>query len=279
MDFIVQLPPTIVRPGQSKGYDAILVCVDRLTEMVKLVSTFTTVTAEGTAKLFIANVFADHGMPLSIVTDRGSVFTGTFWSALLTSLGTRHNKTTAFHPQADGQTERVNRVLEDMLRHYVGGYHHTDWDTYLPMAQFAINNSYHSSIGTTPIRLNNGRDPNVPLSIRPIARDVPHAARFSTDMQSAMAEAKKCMEAAQQRMKVYYDKHRRDVTFAVGDKVLLSTKHINLQRAGGGESCRKLMPRYIGPFPVLEVVGKGAYKLELPHTLSRIQCMLTQTVP
>jgi hypothetical protein len=110
----------------------------------------------------------------------------------------------------------------------------------------------------------------VPLTIRPITRDVPHAARFSTDMQSAMAEAKKCMEAAQQRMKVYYDKHRRDVTLAVGDQVLLSTKHINLQRAGGGESCRKLMPRYIGPFPVLEVIGKGAYKLELPHTLSRI---------
>ena len=87
MDFIVQLPPTTVRPGQSKGYDAILVCVDRLTKMVKLIPTFTTVTAEGTAKLFVANVFADHGMPLSIVSDRGSVVTGTFWSTLLQALG------------------------------------------------------------------------------------------------------------------------------------------------------------------------------------------------
>jgi hypothetical protein len=270
MDFIVQLPPTALRLGQAQGYDAILVFVDRLTKMVKLAPTYTTCTAEETAKLFLAHVFADHGLPDSIITDRGSVFTGTFWTTLLQSLGTKHCKTTAFHPQADGQTERVNRVLEDMLRHYVGSTHQTDWDVYLPMAQFAINNSRHSATSTTPFRLNYGRDPKLPLSVRPITRDVPSVERFSQDMQSAMADAKRCLEAAQQRMKLYYDKHHRHVEYSVGTQVLLSTKHINLQRAAGGDSCRKLMPRYIGPFPIEKVVGKGAYKLTLPAPLRRL---------
>jgi hypothetical protein len=115
MDPIVQLPPTLARPGQTEGYDAILVCVNnRLTNMVKVIPTFTTVTAECTAKLCIANV-----------SNRGSVFTGTFWSTLLQMQNTRRNTTTAFHPQADGQTERVNRVLEHMLRHYMVTTIHT----------------------------------------------------------------------------------------------------------------------------------------------------------
>lgn len=184
-------------------------------KMVKLAPTYTTCTAEETAKLLLAHVFADHGLPDSNITDRGSVFTGTFWTTLLQSLGTQHCKTTAFHPQSDGQAERVNRVLEDMLRHYVGSTHQTDWDVYLPRAQFAINNSRHSATSTTPFRLNYGRDPKLPMSVKPMTREVPSVERFSKDMQASMADAKRCLESAQQRMKLYYDKHHRHVEYSV----------------------------------------------------------------
>jgi hypothetical protein len=153
MDFVTGLP---VMP---KGHDAIIVFVDRLTKMVHLVATTTNVDATGTAALFRDHVWKLHGLPLDIVSDRGSVFVGKFFTALLGLIGVTHNRLTAFHPQTDGQTERVNRVMEEMLRHYVMNSSQLTWELGLSAAEFAINNSYHESIGTTPFRANAGRDP------------------------------------------------------------------------------------------------------------------------
>ena len=111
MDFITQLPMT------KNGNDAIFVVVDRLTKMAHFIPTKTTATAEDTARLFLDNVFRLHGLPEEIISDRDSKFNGNFWQALFESLGTRLGMSTAFHPQTDGQTERMNRTLEDMLRH------------------------------------------------------------------------------------------------------------------------------------------------------------------
>lgn len=266
MDFISQLPRTPARENCKQGYDAILVFVDRLSKMVHLVPTFTTVTAIGTARLFASAVFARHGLPKDIVTDRGSVFTGKFMTELLRLLGTKHNRSTAFHPQSDGQTERVNRVLEDMLRHYVGDLRHSNWDECLPAAEFAINNAFHESIGTTPFRLVYGRDPRLPLSI-PSTSKVPSAAQFADQMSQGLMAAKRCMQAAQKRQKAYYDAGRRHVEFQEGEEVLLSTKNIQLKRSGDVSSTPKLMPKWVGPFKVTAVVGNGAYKLALPSTL------------
>lgn len=266
MDFIVQLPVTDPRPGMAKGYDAILVFVDRLSKMVHILPTYTTASAVDTAHLFAQAVFSKHGMPKDIVTDRGSVFTGKFMTELLRLIGTKHKPSTSFHPQTDGQTERVNRVLEEMLRHYVGVVDHRSWDRYLPVAEFAINNAHHESTGTTPFRLVYGRDPRTPLSI-PGASKVPTAAQFAHDMSEALAAAKRCMQAAQQRQKAYYDAGRRDVVFKEGEEVLLSTKHITLRKIGDNTTTSKLMPKWIGPFKVIQAIGKNAYKLDLPTTL------------
>jgi hypothetical protein len=263
MDFIVQLPKT------ANKHDAVIVFVDRLSKMVHLAPTHTTVTAEGTARLFVDTVFRHHGIPKDIVTDRGSVFTGKFFQELLRLIGTKHNRTTAYHPQSDGQTERVNRVLEDMLRHYVGSLRHTDWDTCLATAEFAINNAYHESIGTTPFRMCYGKDPYLPLSL-PTGTNVPSAGQFAQELQDTVESAKRCMQAAQQRQKAYYDAGRRDVVFTEGEEVLLSSKNLKLKRAGSLASTNKLMPKWIGPFVVIKVVGKGAYKLDLPPTMSQI---------
>ena len=261
MDFISQLPKT------AEGYDAILVFVCRLTKLTHLAKTTTTVNSEGTAQLFVDHVWKHHGVPENIVTDRGSVFVGKFLTEVMRLIGTKHNRTTAFHPQSDGQTERVNRVLEDMLRHYVSQTEHGEWDQHLAAAEFAINNAYHESIGTTPFRLNHGRDPRMPVTIR--ASAVPSAAQFADRISNGIATAKHCMEAAQQRQKRYYDQHRRDVTFELGTDVLLSTKNIHMRAPTGRKSTPKLLPKWIGPFKVLEKVGESnlAYKLELPSTL------------
>eukprot|EP00955_Chlamydomonas_euryale_P039162 351314-Chlamydomonas_euryale.AAC.4 len=117
--------------------------------MTHTAPTFTACNAEEAALLFMSHVVKHHGLPESIITDRGTQLTGTFWEACMHMLGTKHSKTAAFHPQSDRQTERINCVLEEMLRHYVGGLLHTNWHVYLPMAEYAINNK----VGFTTQRL------------------------------------------------------------------------------------------------------------------------------
>ena len=147
MDFITQLPTT------TEGHDAIFVVVDRLTKMVHLIPTHSSVTAIETAHLFINNVLKLHGFPANFVSDRDPRFRSTFWKELLRCCNCYGHLSSSYHPQSDGQTERANRILEDILRHYVGPFH-TDWDQHLACAEFAINNSYQESIKTTPFRLN-----------------------------------------------------------------------------------------------------------------------------
>jgi len=262
MDYITDLPRT------KDGYNAILVFVDRLTKMTHLCKCTTNVDSLGTAILFVDHVWKHHGTPMHIVSDRGSTFVGKFMTEVMRLIGAKHNRSTAFHPQTDGQTERVNRVLEDMLRHYVGEIDHTEWDTCLPTAEFAINNSYHESIGTTPFRLNNGRDPRLPLSL-PLTQTspVPSAAQFADRMQEGLESAKKCLAAAQARQKRYYDKCHREVSFTTGEQVLLRSKNIHMRTAQGRRSTPKLLPKWLGPFTVDKPVGAVSYKLDLPASM------------
>jgi len=273
MDFVTQLPVT------ATGFTAILVCVDRLTKMVRLAPCHDTSTAEDVARIFLDRVFANHGLPEEIVSDRDAKFTSRFWEALCDELHMVQSKSTAFHPQSDGNTERVNRVMEDMLRHVVIADHST-WDKHLSLVEFAINNAHHESIQSTPFMLNYGRHPETPIS-RKIKRDaersvnalkhaarttpckVPAVAEFVSHMESLVARAKTALEAAQQRQKAYADRKRRLVTFAVGDKVLLNTKHLSLKMPGAS----KLYPKFVGPFLVVQKVNDVAFKLELPPSM------------
>jgi hypothetical protein len=259
MDFITQLPRT------RDGFDAILVFVDRLTKMCHLIKCRTDIDAEGTAQLFVDHVWKLHGVPIHVVSDRGSVFVGKFMTEVLRLIGAKHNRSTAFHPQTNGLTEGVNRILEDMIRHYIGELSHNEWDTCLSTAEFAINNSHHESTGTTPFRLNFGRDPRLPLSIPdPATSKVPSAASFADRMQEGLTTAKKCLVAAQQRQKRQYDKSHREVSFNEGDQVLLSTKHINMRTPTGKRTTKKLLPKWIGPFAIEKRIGSVAYRLSLP---------------
>ncbi|MBW0543496.1 hypothetical protein O181_083211 [Austropuccinia psidii MF-1] len=151
MDFITQLP-------LSSNFDSILVVVDRFSKMSILIPAYSTITALDLAQLFISHVFSKHGLPISIVSDRGSLFFSSFWTQLCQQLKISRDLSTAFHPETDGQTDRVNQILEQYLWMYVG-YHQYDWHTWLPLAEFAYNNAEHSSTKQSPFLTIYGRNP------------------------------------------------------------------------------------------------------------------------
>ncbi|KAE9023752.1 hypothetical protein PF005_g4797 [Phytophthora fragariae] len=134
--------------------------------MVRLASVRKSVTAPQAAQLFVDNVFRNHGLPEAFVSDRDPRFVSHFWQHLFRLLGTRLDMSTAGHPQTDGQTERVNRVLEDILRS-VCAAEPTTWSTLLSQVEFALNNAVHSSTGFTPFYVNGLRHPRTPLTLTP----------------------------------------------------------------------------------------------------------------
>ncbi len=156
MDLITGLPKT------RTGHDAIWVVVDRLSKCAHFAATTTNADAEDIAELLRTRVYMNHGSPLEIVSDKDPHLTSKFTQALFRLTGCRSAFSTAFHPQTDGQTERVNRILEDYFRHYVGP-RQVDCNKHLPEAEFACNNSWQASINTTPFCLTYGQDPVIPF--------------------------------------------------------------------------------------------------------------------
>ena len=146
MDFVVHLP-------KSDSYDAILVVVCRLTKMKHFIACRDTCGADEVARLYLNNVWKLHGLPRTVISDRGPQFVGRFWEHLTHRLGIQSLLSTAFHPETDGQTERANSFLEQYLRAQVS-YLQDDWSRWLPLAEFALNNALNESIKTTPFFAN-----------------------------------------------------------------------------------------------------------------------------
>ena len=263
MDLITQLPKT------KSGNDAIVVWVDKLSKMVHYAATTTNIDAPGLATLTFHNVVRLHGIPLSIITDRDPRFTSHFWQNLWKLAGTKLNMSTAYHPQSDGQTERANQTLEAMLRSYVN-IHHNDCDTLLTSVEIAYNNSVQASTGFSPFYLNYGQEIDMPLAHSlPSVNDInsapnPTSIELLHRLKDNIDKAKQLMVEAQERQKKYADQSRRELTFDVGDMVMLSTS--NLRKVG---RAAKLLPRYIGPYPIAQVISSTAYKLTLPPEMTQ----------
>jgi hypothetical protein len=157
MDFVVGLPLT------SHRHNAILVIVDKLTKSAHFILVRYTYNISDVAHVFVSEVIHLHGIPMKIISDRDSRFTSRFWTSLQSTLGTQLNLSTAYHPETDGKTKRVNQVMEDMLRMYFMD-NQTQWDKYLPSVEFAYNNSFHSSIGMSLYEALYGRPCRMPMS-------------------------------------------------------------------------------------------------------------------
>jgi transposase InsO family protein len=261
MDFITDLPPSKI---DGRVYDSILVIVDRFTKLSRYIPVTKTITAAELAEVFIQKVYKDFGCPKGITTDRGSVFTSSFWKTVMFYLQIRRRLSTAFHPQTDGQTERQNQVLEFYLRTYCD-YRQEDWASKLALAEFTYNNSVHASTGSTPFRMLYGFNPELGSNVGDdiLEGGAPAAAERIKLLQDEREVVAQKLRVASESYKKFYDTKHKKTRFRVGDLVLLSTKHLRQLRPS-----RKLSDKFLGPFTVKRVVYDHgqAYQLELPPT-------------
>jgi transposase InsO family protein len=190
MDFIVGLPRT------QSGYDSIWVIVDRLTKVAHFIPVKTTYTGPRFVDLYIARIVCLHGVPKRIVSDRGSQFTSRFWQKLHESLDTRLNFSLAYHPQTDGQTERVNQILEDMLR-ACALKNKTSWDKNLPYAEFSYNNSYQTSLKMSPFEALYGRKCRTPLYWNETGESQVFGPEILRDVERQVQQIRKNLRTAQ----------------------------------------------------------------------------------
>jgi hypothetical protein len=253
MDFITDLP-------ESEGCDQLWVIIDRYTKMAHFIPLPKVgKTASDLAKIFAREIWRLHGIPSDIVSDRDSRFTSETWKEFLQLLGIRPRMSTAFHPQTDGQTERLNQTIEAYLRSFVT-HEQDDWVSLIPMAEFAYNNSVTTATGISPFYANygfhpTGTNPAAVATLNPASKIYAHW------MIAIHEEAVKSLEKAREHMRRYADPHRKDApAYQVGDLVMLNGRNIQTRRPS-----RKLDHKKHGPFQIEQIVSPLAVKLTLPR--------------
>jgi hypothetical protein len=203
-----------------------MVVVDRRTKMVMFIPTATEVDAVGSAKLFFRNWYRLHGLPSKIISDRDGRLISKFWREPFRLMQTKLAMLASHHPQADCQTEKMNRALEEMARHYVD-YAQNNWDELLPGIEHAYNSSVHAASGESLISLTYGQAPQSLTDLMKIPSEtaVESVSEFVKRIHDMAGKAKETIEKANKSAALYSNKSRRDFQFGVGDKVLLSTKY------------------------------------------------------
>lgn len=255
MDFIDGLPT-------SNGKNSILVVVDRLSKSAHFIALSHPYSAKVVAEKFVDGIVKLHGMPRTIISDRDPIFVSHFWREFFKMSGTQLKMSSAYHPQTDGQSEVVNRCIEQYLRSFV--YQQPrKWFSLLPWAEFWYNTTFHISTGMTPFQALYGRlPPTIPLyhegssSVHEVDQNL-----LSRD--ALLSQLKSNLAAATNRMKQYADSKRRDVQYEVGDWVFLKL-HPYRQHSVSVRTYPKLACKFYGPYQIEEKIGPVAYKLQLP---------------
>uniref|UniRef100_A0A2N9HZR1 Reverse transcriptase n=1 Tax=Fagus sylvatica TaxID=28930 RepID=A0A2N9HZR1_FAGSY len=268
MDFIEGLP-------KSNKQNVILVVVDRLTKFVHFMALAHPYTAAKVADLFMKNVFKLHGMPTSIVSDRDTAFTANFWQELFKIQEVELAMSSSYHPQTDGQTEVVNRSLEQYLRAFAGDKPSL-WVHWLPMAEFWFNTNYHTSTKMTPFEALYGYEPPTVMDYIPGTTKVAAVDDYLHQQQGIIGLLKENLLSTQSRMKSQADKHRLERSFQVGEWVFLRLQPFRQKSVSRKHG--KLAARFYGPFQIVEKVGAVAYRLELPeeaqiHNVFHVSCL------
>ncbi|OWZ06736.1 Retroelement [Phytophthora megakarya] len=252
MDLVTGLPV-------SGGFDAICVLVGRLNKRARYLPTRKAADAAEIAKIFFDQIIVIHGLPRSIVFDHDPRSLHQLSQELMSTLYVPLHMTVAHRAQADGQSELQIRTLEDVLRCTVSNYG-DDWLQRLPSIEFAHASLVSSSISKAPIEFDTGRQLPTRLWF------IPSQNQFLADRQAAIVHAKEQLAKAEERQTKFYDRHRVDTRFttsALLNKNLSSPDYDISQ----DPTKNKLLPRWIGPFPIAKGIGTNAYKLVLPTVL------------
>jgi len=262
MDFIMPLP-------KSNGYTGILVVVDRLTKMSHFIPIKRDITAIETAEMLMKYIFKNHGLPDKIISDRGSQFAVNVIQEMYKKLNIMVALSTAYHPQTDGQTERVNQDLETYLRLFIN-HRQDDWAKWLHLAEFAYNNRQHSTTKVSPFMANNLSQPRWSLEGKFENMIHPGAEEQLKEMKEMENELKACLNIAAEKMKELYDKG--DIPeFQEGDFVFLDARNLKEKIQSKDEPTRamtrKLRKKRVGPYKILQKLSSLSYKLELPDEL------------
>ena len=260
MDFIGPLPLS-AEPLTGVRYDSILVLVDRLTKYCYFVPTLTTATAEDMAFIFMKTIVSRHGVPQELITDRDKLFTSQFWQSFTDLLGIHHKLSTSFHPQTDGQTERMNQTLEQYLRCYLN-YEQDNWVKLLPLAQLAVNNR-KTSTGISPFYANHGIHPDLQRNARGLKPIAEKARREITEITKLHQAISEDMEFINKKMAKFANRKRVEgPPLQEGEMVYISTKNIKTKRPS-----KKLDHTRIGPYRILEKRSTTVCKLDLPKSM------------
>lgn len=245
-DMIVKLPV-------SGGFDSILVVIDSLSKFGHFIPCKEAMNAKEVAEIFLRDVWKLHGTPEKTVSDRGTQFNNKFLRHLYKRLGIKPSFSSAYHPETDGQTERVNQSVEHFLRAYIG-HEQDDWHKWLPLAEFAYNNAVHSATGKSPFQAVLGRNPVMLPSNIP--SQSPEADSHVDRMRMVHAEIESALRLSKEQM---LNPHSKGFpVFKEGEKVWLSSKNVQTQRPS-----QKLDHRRLGPFKVLQRISDAAYRLKL----------------
>ncbi|GAB2284266.1 hypothetical protein Dimus_039655 [Dionaea muscipula] len=257
LDFIEGLP-------RSHSYDSILVVMNRLTKYTHFIPLSHPLSAPKVAQLFHDQMARLHGYPSTLISDRDKVFTSLFWGEIFRLSDTRLCMSTSYHPQTDGQTERVNRCLEDYLR-CICLQGSKQWALWISAAEWWYNTHYHKSLNMTPFEaLYRYPPPKLGLPVDPttavgtVEGEIEKRRKLSRQLHENLARA-------QSKQKSYADKKRREKNFKEGDIVFLRLQPYRQNTVAVRKSL-KLAARYFGPYKILRRIGSVAYELELPPT-------------
>jgi hypothetical protein len=250
-DMITDLP----KDGQ---YNCILVIVDSFTKFVVLVPVSKKLKAPELAEIFLNRVWKQYSLPEKTVSDQGTVFNNKFLQALYKQLGIDPHFSLAYHPQSNRQTEHVNPTIKHFLRAYTS-VNQTDWVKWLPMMEFAYNNTMHSATGRSPFMALYGWQPA--LTPSNVATNVPEANNLADAIQKQWEEVAAALHQSKGCLTKGKDT-KVPLSFEVGEEAWLDTKNINLKTKSN-----KLTEQHLGPFKVTEKISNRAYRLELPKTM------------
>jgi len=232
--------------------------------MAHFIATMEKMSVEELAKLFWDHVWKLHGLPESIISDRGVQFVAGMMKELNNLLGIQTKLLMAYHPQTDGQTERINQELEQYLRVFID-HRQKQWPDWLGTVEFAYNNKIHTATKTSPFKANYGHDPKMGFKGRRKGK-YEAAEKFIERMRKIQEEAKAALGKAQEEIKKFANRKRREEEeYRVGDLVLLSTKYLKWQMKG--RRLEKLTKCFVDPYKVKGIVSSNAIELELPKSI------------